>query len=42
LEHWYDHEEKDIIIKLDGRIVKNNQHKFASNVVENCLEYFGA
>lgn len=33
------HERSKIINKLKGHIVQLSQHKFASNVVEKCLEY---
>ncbi|XP_073052446.1 pumilio homolog 5-like [Primulina eburnea] len=33
------HERSEIIEKLCGSIVQLSQHKFASNVVEKCLEY---
>lgn len=41
LEHGQDHERREIITKLAGQIVQMSQHKFASNVVEKCLEYGG-
>jgi hypothetical protein len=41
LEHGRDHERSEIITKLAGQIVQMSQHKFASNVVEKCLEYGG-
>ncbi len=41
LEHGRDHERKEIITKLAGQIVQMSQHKFASNVVEKCLEFGG-
>lgn len=41
LEHGRDDERREIITKLAGQIVQMSQHKFASNVVEKCLEYGG-
>ena len=41
LERGKPHERRQIIGKLSGHIVKLSQHKFASNVVEKCLEYGG-
>jgi pumilio RNA-binding family len=41
LEHGQDHERKEIITKLAGQIVQMSPHKFASNVVEKCLEFGG-
>ena len=32
----------EIISQLAGQIVKMSQHKFASNVVEKCLQHGGA
>lgn len=34
-------ERSKIIRKLSGHIVQLSQHKFASNVIEKCLEYGG-
>ncbi|KAM5553752.1 hypothetical protein ABKV19_025806 [Rosa sericea] len=39
LERGKPHERSRIISKLSGHIVQLSQHKFASNVVEKCLEY---
>lgn len=39
LERGKPHERNQIICKLAGRIVQLSQHKFASNVIEKCLEY---
>ncbi|RVW64139.1 Pumilio-like 5 [Vitis vinifera] len=39
LERGKPHERSQIINKLKGHIVQLSQHKFASNVVEKCLEY---
>ncbi|CAK9146116.1 unnamed protein product [Ilex paraguariensis] len=39
LERGKSHERSKVISKLSGRIVQMSQHKFASNVVEKCLEY---
>lgn len=39
LERGNFNERSQIISKLSGRIVQLSQHKFASNVVEKCLEY---
>ncbi|KAK9282310.1 hypothetical protein L1049_005224 [Liquidambar formosana] len=33
------HERSQIIDKLTGKIVQMSQHKYASNVVEKCLEH---
>ncbi len=30
---------KEIIEKLLGQVVRLSQHKFASNVIEKCLQY---
>ncbi|KAK0596936.1 hypothetical protein LWI29_020340 [Acer saccharum] len=39
LERGQPHERSQIISKLTGKIVQMSQHKYASNVVEKCLEY---
>ncbi|KAJ4962183.1 hypothetical protein NE237_022122 [Protea cynaroides] len=39
LERGKPHERSQIISKLSGKIVQMSQHKFASNVIEKCLEY---
>ncbi|KAL9260357.1 Pumilio homolog 6, chloroplastic-like protein [Drosera capensis] len=39
LEKGKPHERSQLIRKLSGRVVQMSQHKFASNVVEKCLEY---
>lgn len=39
LERGKPQERSQIISKLSGHIVQLSQHKFASNVVEKCLEY---
>lgn len=39
LERGKPQERSQIISKLSGHIVKLSHHKFASNVVEKCLEY---
>ncbi|XP_064991153.1 pumilio homolog 5-like [Musa acuminata AAA Group] len=39
LERGKPHERSQIISKFFGQIVQMSQHKFASNVVEKCLEY---
>jgi len=39
LERGKSQERSQIISKLSGHIVQLSQHKFASNVVEKCLEY---
>ncbi|KAK3033339.1 hypothetical protein RJ639_034186 [Escallonia herrerae] len=39
LERGKPHERSQLIKKLSGRIVHLSQHKFASNVIEKCLEY---
>ena len=39
MERGKSHERSQIINKLKGHIVQLSQHKFASNVVEKCLEY---
>lgn len=41
MERGKPHERSQIISKLSGHIVQLSQHKFASNVVEKCLEYGG-
>jgi hypothetical protein len=42
LEHGKAEERSEILTKMAGQIVKMSQHKFASNVVEKCLEFGGA
>lgn len=39
LERGKAFERSQIISKLSGRVVPMSQHKYASNVVEKCLEY---
>jgi pumilio RNA-binding family len=39
LERGKPQERSQIISKLSGNVVQFSQHKFASNVVEKCLEY---
>lgn len=39
LERGRPQERSQIISKLSGHVVQFSQHKFASNVVEKCLEY---
>ncbi|KAK2995798.1 hypothetical protein RJ640_026565 [Escallonia rubra] len=39
LERGKPHERSQLIKKLSGRIVHLSQHKFASNVIEKCLEH---
>lgn len=39
LERGKSNERSQIISKLAGKIVQLSQHKYASNVVEKCLEY---
>ena len=39
LERGKPHERSHIISKLTGKIVQMSQHKYASNVVEKCLEF---
>ena len=39
LERGKPQERSQIISKLSGHIVQLSQHKFASNVVEKCLEH---
>lgn len=39
LERGKSQERSQIISKLSGHVVQLSQHKFASNVVEKCLEY---
>lgn len=41
LERGKAHERSQIISKLSGHVVQLSQHKFASNVVEKCLEHAG-
>lgn len=42
LQRGKPHERCQIISKVTERIVQMSQHKFASNVVEKCLEYANA
>lgn len=42
LERGKPHERSQIISKLTGKVVQMSQHKYASNVVEKCLEYADA
>ena len=39
LERGKPQERTQIIKNLSGQVVKMSQHKFASNVIEKCLEY---
>lgn len=39
LEEGQPEERNQIVQKLAGRMVQLSQHKFASNVIEKCLEY---
>jgi pumilio RNA-binding family len=40
LEHGKFQEDKNKIVRsIKGRVVELSNHKFASNVVEKCLEY---
>lgn len=39
LERGKSYERTQILSKLAGKIVQMSQHKYASNVVEKCLEY---
>jgi Pumilio-family RNA binding repeat len=40
LEHGKAQEDKNRIVKsIKGRVIELSNHKFASNVVEKCLEY---
>lgn len=39
LERGKPDERRQIIEKLTGNVVQMSQHKYASNVVEKCLEY---
>lgn len=39
LEKGKPHERSQIISKLAGQVVQMSQHKFASNVIEKCLEH---
>ncbi|XP_065848699.1 pumilio homolog 6, chloroplastic [Euphorbia lathyris] len=41
LERGKSQERCQIITKLSGHVVQLSQHKFASNVIEKCLEYGG-
>ena len=42
LERGKPHERSQIISKLTGKIVQMSQHKYASNVIEKCLEHGNA
>ncbi|CAK7323765.1 unnamed protein product [Dovyalis caffra] len=42
LERGKPHERSQIISKLTGKIVQMSQHKYASNVVEKCMEHADA
>jgi len=39
LERGKPQERTQIVKNLSGQVVKMSQHKFASNVIEKCLEY---
>ncbi|CAN1139532.1 Pumilio homolog 5 [Linum perenne] len=39
LERGKSYERSQIISKLNGKVIQMSQHKYASNVVEKCLEY---
>lgn len=39
LERGKPYERTQILSKLAGKIVQMSQHKYASNVIEKCLEY---
>lgn len=39
LERGKSYERTQILSKLAGKIVQMSQHKYASNVIEKCLEY---
>lgn len=39
LEHGHKDHKKEIIRHLSGQILKLSQHKFASNVIEKCVQY---
>jgi hypothetical protein len=40
LEHGKSQEDKNKIVKsIKGKVIELSNHKFASNVVEKCLEY---
>lgn len=39
LERGKPQERSQIIKNLSGQVIKMSQHKFASNVVEKCLDY---
>lgn len=39
LERGMRHERSQIVSKLTGKFVRMSQHKYASNVVEKCLEH---
>lgn len=41
LEHGKSHERGAVIKKLAGQIVQMSQQKFASNVIEKCLQFGG-
>lgn len=42
MERGKPQERRQIISQLTGKIVQMSQHKYASNVVEKCLEYGSA
>ncbi|EPS64235.1 hypothetical protein M569_10548, partial [Genlisea aurea] len=39
LERGKAEERRDVVVKLSGSVVQLSQHKFASNVIEKCIEY---
>jgi pumilio RNA-binding family len=39
LEHRKPKEKSAIIMKMKGQVLSMSQHKFASNVVEKCVQY---
>jgi len=40
LEHGKSQEDKNRVVrKIKGKVIELSNHKFASNVVEKCLEY---
>lgn len=40
MEHGRSQEDKNKIVKsIKGKVIELSNHKFASNVVEKCLEY---
>jgi len=39
LKHGREEDKNEIVKQLQGKIVKFSQHKFASNVVEQCVEF---